>query len=235
MVNGLPVWAGELVELYESGASSQFVLHGNVGDTFLLPLEEGGRPGDLEAFLREVLLGSFDVVLFYDLGRGLRATKGEASVEEWPSFAKHGGYPRRPGEAVAFVDHFLRYVANLASMGTKRLRVAVVIKSAGLVLPASGNALNYELSAMALMVRAWSGEPKIGACGAATFLATDNLSDLNPLLVNNPRAAQLEIPLPGRVEMRAALEYWRPEYGVALGEFGEGGRKGRPGNWRGRR
>ena len=34
----LPSWAREVIDLYESGASGQFILHGNVDDCLLLPV-----------------------------------------------------------------------------------------------------------------------------------------------------------------------------------------------------
>ena len=69
----LPEWSRELVDLYESNATTQFILHGNVNDRLLLDDKAGVRLGGLPDFLEEVLLPSFDVVLSYDLGNGLRA------------------------------------------------------------------------------------------------------------------------------------------------------------------
>ena len=34
----LPPWASEVIDLYESGACAQFILHGNVDDRVLLPV-----------------------------------------------------------------------------------------------------------------------------------------------------------------------------------------------------
>lgn len=34
----LPPWATDVIDLYESGASCQFILHGNVADLVLLPV-----------------------------------------------------------------------------------------------------------------------------------------------------------------------------------------------------
>ena len=73
----LPAWASEVIDLYESGACAQFFLHGNVDDRVMLPVS-GAAPRivSLDVFLRERLLGKFDVVISYDLGNGIRVEKG---------------------------------------------------------------------------------------------------------------------------------------------------------------
>ena len=60
----LPSWAREVIDLYESGARAQFILHGNVSDRVLLPAADGKtRVVTLDEFLRERLLAQFDVVI----------------------------------------------------------------------------------------------------------------------------------------------------------------------------
>ena len=70
----MPPWSKEIIDLYESGAASQFILHGNISDRVLLPKSAAGpeRLGSLTEYLRESLLVKFDVVLAYDLGNGAR-------------------------------------------------------------------------------------------------------------------------------------------------------------------
>ena len=84
----LPPWAGEGIDLYESGACSQFILHGNVDDVVLLPLTGAPKIVALDAFLRDRLLVRFDVVISYDLGNGIRVEKGGDRFAEWPPAAK---------------------------------------------------------------------------------------------------------------------------------------------------
>src|SRR3979490_2298182 len=70
-----PSWAAEFSELYFSGSTSLFVLHGNVND--LVPLSaEAGSYGSLADFLAEQVFGRWNLVLYYDLSRGLRAFAG---------------------------------------------------------------------------------------------------------------------------------------------------------------
>lgn len=67
-----PGWARELADLYFSGTTSLFLLHGNVHD--LVRVREGAGDGwcNLAEFLAAQLFGAWDVLLHYDLGRGLR-------------------------------------------------------------------------------------------------------------------------------------------------------------------
>ena len=94
----LPEWSRRLVALYESDAASQFILHGNVQDLFLLPGTDKVRLGSLAEFLNSALLAPFDVVLAYDIGNGLRVERGGDIFQEWPS-AKEKAWPRTPREA----------------------------------------------------------------------------------------------------------------------------------------
>jgi len=74
-----PAWARELALAYESGASSQFILFGNVHDKVAV----GDKLVNLADYLKDTLLKSFDVVLSYDLGNGLLFERGGAVVEKW--------------------------------------------------------------------------------------------------------------------------------------------------------
>ncbi|HVQ24587.1 MAG TPA: hypothetical protein VMV01_05400, partial [Planctomycetota bacterium] len=69
----LPAWADEMRQVFKAGATSQFVLHGNVFD--LVPAPDGKGGTDFVG-LGEFLTGSmflpFDVVIRYDRGRGVR-------------------------------------------------------------------------------------------------------------------------------------------------------------------
>jgi hypothetical protein len=53
----------------------------------------------------------------------------------------------------------------------------------------------------------------------ATFLLTENLNDLNPLLANNPRAARIKVGLPGPEELGRAYQVMASRYPVALREY----------------
>ena len=73
-----PGWATRLAELYFSGTTSMFVLHGNVFDLCRLGPADAAdvRWGSLSDFLAEQLFGRWDLLLHYDLARGIRCVAG---------------------------------------------------------------------------------------------------------------------------------------------------------------
>ena len=72
-----PPWARQLAELYFSGTTCLFVVHGNVHDLIRRPTSEGHTYCSLPEFLATQVFGSWDVVVQYDLARGLRPTAGD--------------------------------------------------------------------------------------------------------------------------------------------------------------
>jgi hypothetical protein len=95
---GLPAWAEEMRQVFKAGATSQFVLHGNVFD--LVPAPDGKGGTDfvaLSEFLTGTMFQPFDVVVRYDRGRGVRI--------EPPDPSKDGAY-----KGVEEVFRFLRGV-----------------------------------------------------------------------------------------------------------------------------
>ena len=202
----MPAWASDLVTLYESNAVNQFILHGNVHDRVLLPGADG-KPllGNLQQFLLDVLMPRFDVVLSYDLGNGVRIERGGQTFTKWPGWKESEPLPKGPRAAVEFLTHYFRYGANLARMGRGRISVGCVINSAHLVAPAVQGALSYDLNALALLMREWSADALLAEHTLATFLVTENLNDLHPLLVNNSRAAQVRVPLPTPPDLERAI------------------------------
>lgn len=203
-----PEWAKELVSLYESGAANQFILHGNVSDRFLLPVEGPSRLGDLTDFLLNVLLPGFDVVFGYDLGNGLRVEKGGDLLVDWPRIKDTPTLPRQPLSSAEVVTHYFRYVANMALLKGPPIQVAAIIHDSHLVAPAFNGGVSYELGALASLVRGWTTEESLLAHPLASFLITENLSDLHSLLARNPRAARIEIPLPRKEDLGEALTSW---------------------------
>ena len=206
--SALPPWASEVIDLYESGACAQFILHGNVEDRVLLPVP-GAAPRivSLDVFLRERLLGTFDVVISYDLGNGIRVEKGGDRFAEWPAAAKETTLAKNPREAIHVLSHYLRFCANIARLKPdKATRVAVIVKNAGLIVPPSAGGASYELSAIASQLRDWATDSTIAEQHCTTFLLTENLNDLHPLVARNPQAACIAVPLPqaGRTHTRTA-------------------------------
>jgi len=214
----LPAWAGRLVDLYESGAYNQFLIFGNIQDRLTIP----GTPPRLSSltdFLMSVLLPRFDVVLSYDLGNGIRVEKGGETFSTWPAL-KERPLPKQPLAAVEALTQYFRYCGNLTRLQRQTVQVACLIKNTELIAPATGGATDHELGAVLTLIRDWSMDNLLTGHPLATFLLSENLNDIHPLLAKNPRAQRISIPLPTGEEMMDALETITPRYPFALGPNG---------------
>ena len=214
----LPAWAARMRELFRSGAVSQFVLHGNIFD--LVPAVETGsqRLLPLKQYLNEAMFGGYDVILHYDRGHGIRATRGAEDFGEWLQQFDTAADPiqtRDPGAALELIDRYLLRSLNLQAIGGGGQRkIAVVIDFAEFVVP-RGDALQLAggFSANIVKVLGWANDPAILQSNIVTVLLAEGLHDLNALVVNNPHAAALHVALPDENEMRAYIE------GLAAGEL----------------
>ena len=117
----LPGWAREMRDLFKSGSVAQFILHGNIFDVVPASRTGGPRQLSVKAFLEEVMFESYDVVLQYDRGKGIRATRGS---EDWGEWLRQilGSEPltiaqtREPGSALELIDRYLLRTLNLRSL-----------------------------------------------------------------------------------------------------------------------
>ncbi|MEW6302403.1 MAG: ATP-binding protein [Verrucomicrobiota bacterium] len=214
----LPAWANEVISLYQSHAASQFVLYGNIHDRFILPAGAEASVGSLTDFLLKVLMPRFDVVISYDLGNGIRIEKGGEVFTQWPSY-KEKELPREPRAAIETLTHYFRYCANLSRLGKRPLQIGCWIRGADLVAPAMPGSFHFDLNALATLIRDWSSDNVFTGFPLVTCLLADNINDLHPLLSNNPRAAEIKIPLPTAAELKPALELVKGSYPVALKKF----------------
>jgi len=214
----LPQWALDAIQLYESNAASQFIIFGNVNDQLVIP-SSAPRLGTLTDFLLQILLPQFDVALSYDIGNGIRIEKGGEIFSRWPQLQQEPNLPKAPRAAIESLTHYFRYTANLSRLNRERVQVACIIKSADLLAPALQGGFDYDLNALASLIRDWSNESLLAGHSLATFLITENLNDLHPLVVNNPRAARIKIALPSPDNLAQAFDFLNPSYPCALREY----------------
>jgi hypothetical protein len=218
-LKALPAWAREMIALYESRAVNQFILHGNVNDRLYLPLGAQASLGGIRDFLHRVLLPRFEIILSYDLGNGIRVEKGGEFFAEWTGAKESPELPRQPRFAIEFLTRYFRYTANLARLGKAPRQVACYVRACHLVAPALPGALNYDLNALALLLRDWATDDLLTGHSLVTCLIADNLIDLHPIIVQNPRAASIQIPLPSVGELQASLALIEPDYPTTLTLF----------------
>jgi ATPase family protein associated with various cellular activities (AAA) len=201
-----PAWANELALAYESGASSQFILFGNVHDR----LAVGDRLVSLADFLEDTLLKGFGVVLSYDLGSGLNIERGGEIVAKWKG-AELKQQMREPLQAVQWIDRYLRYLGNLRSIGSseKTPNVAVILRSVDHIVPADG--AGFEHGSITSMLRAWSCDSPFADLPFASLLIADNLNDVEPLIASAAQSVRTRVPLPDAPALTQALTILRKQ------------------------
>ena len=209
--NNLPAWAAEMRDLFRSGSAAQFLLHGSVFDV----VPHGGKLLSVPAFLEQVMFASYDVVLRYDRSRGVRATRGG---EDWGDWLQNAlgreaatqTLMREPGSALELIDRYLLRTLNLQALpggaAGKPKRIAVIIEFAEFVVP-RGDALQLggPFAANTVKVLGWANDPAVVQSNIVTVLLSEGLHDLNALVVENPHAAALHLPLPNETDMLAYL------------------------------
>jgi hypothetical protein len=229
--SGLPAWAEEMRAVFRSGATGQFVLHGNVFD--LMPARSANGSRDwisLSRFLTETMFAPFDVVIHYDRGKGIRVRKGADAFHRflkafdafrgtaWASLPDTGPdklevldlgnlLPRDPKRALELVDRFLRAsLARTKVVDAKSvpdpLKVAVILDYAHFIVPQADPLYLSDLSQTLIQVLDWASDPAITGAFVATVLVSENLADLNRVVVESPYSAKLRIQLPSAEEIR---------------------------------
>jgi AAA+ superfamily predicted ATPase len=199
-------------DLFRSGSAAQFLLHGNVFDV----VPHAGRLLAVPVFLEQVMFASYDIVLRYDRSRGVRATRG---TEDWGDWLQNAlgreaatqTLTREPGSALELIDRYLLRTLNLQALpggaGGKPKKIAVIIEFAEFVVP-RGDAvqLGGPFAANTVKVLGWANDPAIAQSNIVTVLLSEGLHDLNELVVENPHAAALHLPLPDEADMLAYVK-----------------------------
>jgi ATP-dependent 26S proteasome regulatory subunit len=202
-----PAWARELADLYFSGTTSLFILHGNVHDLIRCPADDGEGYCNLPEFLATQVFGSWDVVLHYDLGRGLRPLPGGdpqrlAGMVQYLSgrLGEPGSWPRDPDPLLLALDRFIQR-GLLEEDPARRKSIGILFDYAQYLVPA-GDLTTLARAQGTNLVRllGWAQNPYIKRVNVAFCLVADRLSEVNDRLVQSPHVAAIEIPLPDRAE-----------------------------------
>src|SRR5262245_16046747 len=197
-----PAWASQLADLYFSGTTAAFVLHGNTYDLFRIGGDAESRYGVLAEFLAEQLFGRWSLVLHYDLGRGLRAFAGsdEKRLKGMVTLANRkvgdlSALQKDPATTFAVLDRFVRN--NIMAAEDDRLSLAVIIDQASYIFPAAEpGRLNLQASSQLVTMLNWAMSPHVKRLNMAFVMIDEKLADLGDRLTGNPHVATIEVPLP---------------------------------------
>jgi len=205
-----PGWSRTIAELYFSGTTSMFLLHGNVFDVVRAGAGPDPRWTGLAEFIAEQLFGRWDVVIHYDLARGLRCLAGANAkrlqsmveiVNKWVGDLRQ--LPRDPIKSLAALDLFVQ--KNVMAEPEQRVRAAVIIDSASFVAP-RGDRLGLNEQTQLVTLLNWASSPYVKRLNLAFVLIDPRLSDVNERLSGNPHVAAIEVPLPDEPQRLSFLD-----------------------------
>jgi len=182
----LPAWADDLRRRYLRGEASMFVLHGNVFDSVVHQQKMLG----LTEFLTDVLLkDAKDTIAVYNMATGIRFAKRVASVDGLGELLLASGKDK----ALAALERLL--VASA--------RVAVVLEYGETIAPAGDPTFQADGDRAAIVtLHRWSFLPEIEHGDNVLLLISENLSELAPKIVSNPKVAVVQVPMPDRETRR---------------------------------
>ena len=201
-----------------SGASSVFLLHGNIHDLVPVGDVKTGTADfvSLEHYLATQLFGRRDIILQYDRGSGItfqapldparrkamrkdfQRTLEAVDLVSGTSFAR--SRPKDPKLVFELLDRYILHkLAEAPSEKSGRRRsLAILIRYLETIVPAvDASWLTGELGVSLLKVLNWANDPAIRKADITFCLLAETLADLNPRLVENPFISKAEIPLPG--------------------------------------
>jgi len=200
MLEHYPGWAREFARKYFSKTINQFILHGNVRD--YVQYSPSGKPeySRMRNFLSDELFGGRDIVLYYDRASGVQF-RDKASMSDFNrAVSGHdtlmgteyaGKMPKDPVRVFTLMENYIRLrVADGKS-------IAVIIDYTETIVPVNegGSASAEDRNALVYLLR-WSHDPMFLNSDFSLVMLTENLTDLNRQLVQNPYTASLRVILP---------------------------------------
>ena len=156
--------------------------------------------GTVPDFLAREMFGRWDIVLAYDVGKGLRPLAGPdparlRTMAQWLTerLGNAATWPRDPDQAIAAIDGILE--RNLIDPPEQRKRIAVVLDYAQYLVPAS-EAGGRSGAARMVRILGWATNPLLRRVNVAIALLTDSLAEMHPRLAANPAVTAIEVPMP---------------------------------------
>jgi AAA+ superfamily predicted ATPase len=187
----LPSWADDLRRRYIRGEASIFVLHGNVFDAVL----SGDRFLTLTDFLGNILLkDSKETIAAYNVATGVRFLKRAKDVDNLDDLILQTEKPR--------------VLAALERMLIGASKAAVILEYCEVIAPAGDPNFQSDADRAAVVtLHRWSFLPAIERSDNVVILVSENLIELAPKIVSNPKVAVVEIPMPDHATRKAAARH----------------------------
>lgn len=203
-----PAWARQFAELYISDANCVFVFHGNVHDLIRCPGPDGSENyGNLMQFLSEQVFGQWDVVVQYDLAKGLRPAVGgnQKRLLDMQKFltSKFGepvSWPREPEPVLLALDKLIDRLL-VEEDQAQRKSIALLFDYAQYLVPATDlPSLSRGSGTNLVRFLNWAQNPFVKRANVAICLVTDKITEVNDRLTSNAHVAAIQLPMPERAE-----------------------------------
>jgi AAA+ superfamily predicted ATPase len=190
-----PAWAEELRRRYLRNEATQFILHGNVFDL----VEHDGELLPVREYLSDHLLAdSKDLLVVYNVSTGGKIVRRKGDL---------GGM-----EELLVMRERGKFLPAMERVLKTAQRVALIVEYAETVAPAADAALMSDEDRGAVVtLHRWSMAPEIEASDSVVVLLAENLSELHPKLVSNPKIATVRVPMPDEPSRRAVVACCQPK------------------------
>jgi SpoVK/Ycf46/Vps4 family AAA+-type ATPase len=201
-----PAWATSFSNLYKSGTTCVFVLHGNVNDPVQAP---NGSFISLSDYLTTQIFGSWQIILSYDQSRGLRPYAGQDQqrLDKMNQCLGHRDQQKSPTDWPIDPDKALTAIADLVDRNimTDRFGVAVMFPYGQFILPNPNGPSQYPAGRLVQFL-SWARSVQIKRLNTAFVLIADRLADIDPRLLESPYVASIEVPMPTTADRRAYID-----------------------------
>lgn len=219
----LPAWAADFARVWNSGAHSLFLLHGNIHDLFPLAPAPATTATEaapatttyaaLGAFLQRRLFAGRPQVLHYDLAAGLTFSTPamQTAFFEWLKIydeVEHTDFHRsRPPRIFTQLLPLLRrFFLKMAEETGAARGVTLIVNYPEKLVPAADEAQAGPDERIALVtLLTWAASPELHRGDVGIVLVTETISELHPDLLQNPHVARVRLDLPTLDERAAFL------------------------------
>ena len=208
-------WALDLARRWNAGASSLFVVHGNIFDLFPVPAGEKSGYAPLKTFLTRRIFPDRGWLLFYDVADGLSFGSQEMQTRffawleifdtvEGTRFSVTGP----PREFMKLAPLLRRFFLRTADDSSAPRGVTLIIDFAEKIIPAAEEAhsgIDERLALVTLLK--WAASEDVRALDVGILLLTESANDLHSDVLQNPHVAQVRVDLPDTEERAQFLTH----------------------------
>ena len=173
----LPIWAEDLRKRYLRGESSMFILHGNVFDIVL----NENKMISLTEFLTSVLLNeSRENIIVYNLSSGASFPKKSETFSNWQEISVESD----KAKVLTMLERSIRLTD----------KTAIILEYAEAVAPAGDPSFQTDADRASIVtLHRWSFLPEIERGDNIIILIAENIAELAPKIVSNPRISVMSI------------------------------------------